>query len=251
MGIKKQNKQITVSVCASAIRPENWMNLYNSLLSNTIPFEVVFVGSVKPNFTLPSNFKYIYSAVKPAQCYQIAFRNATGELIHWTADDVNYSLGALDTAYNLYSKFNNERNVIGFRTIEDGRDITHVHRFIGKNNSSPVMSPFGIVNRELFHKLGGYDKRFLCGQSENDVVMRFYEIGGDVKICSAEVFAEHKALHFRGTVFRTNYYFHDRKILESSWIKDGKIQQKRLDPVQSYEEKDILTISQSYKGEWK
>lgn len=240
-----------ISICASAIRPENWMNLYNSLKSNTIPFEIVFVGNVKPNFSLPDNFKYIYSTVKPAQCYEIAFKNAQGELIHWTADDVHYSPRALDFACNFYDGLHNKRIVVGFKTIEDGKDITWVHRFIGKNKNSPRMSPFGIMNRELFHKLGGYDRRFICGQSENDVVMRIYEIGGSVRICNANVFVEHKQLHFRGTVFRTNNYCIDRQVLESLWIKNGIIQSKRLDKVQSYDNKNILTITQSTKGQWK
>jgi hypothetical protein len=238
------------SLCASAIRTQCWQKTVDSLKNNKIEWEIVYVGNVRPNFSLPSNFKFIYATVKPAQCYEIAFRNAQGELICWTADDAYYSPNALDIVYDFYKKFNNEKNVIGFRTIEDGKDITDVHRFFGKNYNSPRMSPFGVVNRELFHKLGGYDRRFICGQSENDVVMRFYEIGGDVKISEAKAIVEHRNAHHKGTVFRTNYYWHDRKILEGCWVKNGVIQKKRLDKVQSYDDTNITTITQSYRGQW-
>lgn len=239
-----------ISICASAIRTQCWQKTIDSLKSNKIEWEIVYVGNVRPNFSLPPNFKYIYAPVKPAQCYEIAFRNAQGELIMWTADDACYSPNALDIAYNFYKGLNTKRLIVGLRTIEDGKDITWVHRFFGKDKKSPRMSPFGLIDRELFHKLGGYDKRFVCGQSENDVCMRIYEIGGDVKFCDASVIVEHKKAHFKGTVFRTNYYHIDRQVLESLWVKNGVIQEKRLDKVQSYDNNNITVITQGYKGQW-
>ena len=51
----------TVSILASASRPENWMVLYDSIGDNDVSFELVFVGPNAPNYRLPDNFKYIKS----------------------------------------------------------------------------------------------------------------------------------------------------------------------------------------------
>jgi hypothetical protein len=113
------------------------------------------------------------------------------------------------------------------------------------------MAPFGIVNREMFNQLGGYDRDFICGQSENDVVMRFLEIGGIVEISDVPVFVNHrKAHHDSGTVFRSGYYHEDRKVLEDAWIDNGKILTKRKYPVNSFSTEDILNTTQGQRGRW-
>jgi hypothetical protein len=240
---------IKISIVASSIRPQYWHSIYETLNANKLKWEAIMVG---PNEgVIPPNFKYIKSNVKPAQCYEIGFRNASAELLMWTADDVTYSPNALDNAYNFWKDFNDRRIVVAFRAIEDGRDITEWHRLRGRDPDAPRMAPFGMMSTELFHELGGYDKRFICGQSENDVVMRVYEIGGDVKICNnAHAIASHERAHFNGTVFRQGYYFEDRKVLEKSWIKDGLIQLYRLDEVQRFDDENITTITQGQKGQW-
>lgn len=239
-----------ISLCASAIRTEHWLECYNSLLSNTIEWELVFVGPNRPNFELPKNLIYVYATTKPSQCYEISFRKARGELIGWIADDAIYPDGALDRMYNLYKSFDNDKIVAAFRTVEDGRDITGVHRFIGRNIDSPIMAPFGVVNREMFNKLGGYDRNFICGQSENDVVMRFLEIGGRVEITDIPVYVNHKKDHYQGTVFRSNFYLEDRKVLEGAWMKDGRIMTKRNYPVEPFSDVDITSVTQAGKGMW-
>lgn len=238
-----------ISLVASSIRPHLWNDMYQSLLSNNISWEVVMVG---PNpGTPPPNFKYIQSHVKPAQCYEIGFRNATGELISWTADDATYSPGALDQAYEHWKALNNRKAMIAFRTVEDGRDITDVHRLRGRDNSAPRMAPFGLINREFFNELGGYDRRFMCGQSENDIVMRVYEAGGMLEVSNtASALVHHEKAHFSGTVFRQEYYHHDRRVLENSWICNGQILTKRSDPVEPFDNKEILTKTQGPFGIW-
>ena len=108
---------VKLSICASAIRPQNWLRVYDSLKSYGDNFEIVFVGNVRPAYDLPKNFTYIYSTVKPAQCYEIAFRNAKGELLMWTADDALYSQNAVNTVYDFFKKFNNKKLVVGFCCI--------------------------------------------------------------------------------------------------------------------------------------
>jgi hypothetical protein len=210
---------------------------------------MVYVGPNKPSFDLPDNFIYINSNVKPAQCYEIAFRHARGTLLTWTADDAHYPPNAMDEVFNFFHMFNTQKLVVAFRTIEDGRDITEGHRLRGRDPGAPRRAPFGVMNTEYFRKLGGYDRRFICGQSENDVVMRVYEDGGKLEIAPVPVLVHHQTSH-NDTVFRSGYFNDDRVVLEDAWIKDRVIQTKRLIPFEPFEDTDILTVTQSQKGKW-
>src|SRR3990167_967619 len=127
------SSDIQVSLVASANRIQWWMRFYDSLKENTLNWEIVFVGNIKPDFALPENFKFIYATVKPAQCYEIGFRAARGELIHWTADDADYNHrsnecpDSLDRAYKHWQDMDarygyDKKSVIAFRPIEDGGD---------------------------------------------------------------------------------------------------------------------------------
>lgn len=240
---------VKVSVVASSIRPHLWKNVGESLLPNTINYEVIMVG---PNAgEVPPRFKHIPVNVKPAQCYEIGFRNAIGELITWSADDACYSPHALDQAYAFWKSFNNENLVVAFRTIEDGKEITDEHRFFCSNEESLRMAPFGLMSRRLFLNLGGYDRNFICGQSENDIVMRIYEIGGTVEVCpDASVTVDHLGAHSDSkTVFRrSGYYGHDREVLEKAWVSSNTLSKKRLFPVERFTE--ILSETQGPRGNW-
>jgi hypothetical protein len=274
------------------------MRFYESLRGNTIPYEVIFVGNVRPNFPLPANFKHIYTTVKPAQCYEIGFRAATGELIHWTADDADYHCPAhvlpvgqdcfdpLDRAYKLYqdmeARYNHDtKSVVAFRPIEDGGDVYKFHHFFGGWPHTPAMAPFALINREYFvNRLGGYDRRFVSGQSENDVVMRVYEDGGRVEqSMDAFLYVHHRQVHPRDpntgredNKFR-KWYNTDRDVLEAAWVNGGRgfyeqynamkdgpekesakrsvpISTKRLQPVERFEDEGLLTQTQGLKGHW-
>lgn len=241
------------SLCASACRPEHWEEVLMSLKSNTIRYEVVFVGHVRPTFDISKypELKYIYSTVKPAQCYEIAFRNASGQLMAWTADDATYPANALDKMYGIFENQCTRKDMLAFRTVEDGKDITEVHRFRGRDMNAPRMAPFGVINRGYFHELGGYDRRFICGQSENDVVMRMYEAGGKLYVTDIPVIVDHrKSHHDSGTVFRSGYYLDDRRVLEDAWVRDGNIQPKRLREVERFDDADILINTQGQRGKW-
>ena len=76
------------SLIAPAIRSDFYKRVYDSVSKgNKIPFEIIFVGNNKPKIKMPDNFHYIYSNVKPAQCLEIAARNAQGEYLIPLADD--------------------------------------------------------------------------------------------------------------------------------------------------------------------
>ena len=51
-----------VSIYISAIRPFLWEAVYKSIAeSNQVSFEIIFVGNVPPEFTLPENCHHIHS----------------------------------------------------------------------------------------------------------------------------------------------------------------------------------------------
>lgn len=170
---------VMVSIVASTIRPDLWGGFASSLMANAVPYEIIFVGRNEQCLPVPPRVRFIKSNTKPAQCYEIGFRAASGTLLHWTADDAEYELHLLDKVWDMYQRVNNRKLLIAIRTVENGRDCTEWHHLIGGRRDTPIMAPFGFMNREFFHELGGYDNRFVCGQSENDVVMRVYEAGGE------------------------------------------------------------------------
>ena len=279
---------ILISIVASANRVKWWERFYNSLTGNKLNWEIIFVGDTPPLKKMPDNFKWIKAIVKPAQCYEIGFRASKGELIHWTADDADYNHptrncpNSLDIAYahwqEMEKRYNNDKkSVVAFRPIEDGGDVYRFHHYFGGWEETPVMAPFALIHRDYFvNKLGGYDKRFVSGQSENDVIMRVYEDGGRVDICmNAFIYIHHRQVHPRDNKgkednkFRQQYNV-DREILENCWVIGGygfyeklnrikgntearksvKISKTRLLPLERFEDKDITTITQGPKGIW-
>lgn len=260
---------IQISLVASAVRTQVWQRFYHSLRDNHINYEVIFVGNRQPTFDLPPNFKFIFANVKPAQCYEIGFRAAKGELIHWTADDADYNRApiknGLENAYNCYKKANDYKLIIAMRPYEDGgAEVWRFHHFFGGKSNTPVMAPFGLISNQFMKELGGYDKNFVSGQSENDLVMRAYEKGGRVEIClEAELWVYHFGTHEMPNKFRIFYQW-DRRVLEDAWVPTGygsyndqsldwnqvKISPTRLKPFEPYiETPDWTKYSQGQKGD--
>lgn len=262
-----------ISLCAAAARPEFWIRLYNSLSQNAVSFEIVFVGPNEPNFSLPVNFNYIKSNVKPAQAYEIAFRNAKGEMGGWMADDAHYNdpyaqcPNSLDSIWQNYQdsikKYGDKKTIFSQRTIEDYKDTGHAdwekHRFFYGDMRTPQMAPLGFINLEFFHSLGGYDRNFVCGQSENDIVMRAIENGGRVETAKdSKVVLCHAECHGK-YAFRSGYFL-DREYLESCWVKEGfgtyekrlpyTLSNTRLKSLDRFEDANILTINQGPSGKW-
>jgi len=245
-----------ISLVASSIRPHLWSDLVRSLVGNKVEYEIIFVGDFDvAHATLPSCVKAISTKVKPAQCYEIGFRAATGDLIHWTADDAEYEMNALDKIVLTWKSINDSKVILAFTTVEDGRDCTHWHHLVGGRKDTPAMAPFGVMDMKFLREVGGYDRRFICGQSENDLVMRAYERGARVIQTPYKVFVEHTKKHGGngGSVFRANgqgYYSHDRSILEGSWLLNGGVSPIRLDAFEPFFEENILTRTQSHTGKW-
>jgi hypothetical protein len=241
------------SIIASAHRPKDWMAFYNSIKTN-LSFEIIFVGENPPDFELPPNFKYIYAIVKPTQCAEIALREATGELIHWTADDAEYGPYALDKIYELYQNENNYKCMIGFTLMEqhfDGTfyDRTQIHYCAGKK-----VIPFGCISRKLVNEIGGFDINFIAGQCENDLVLRGYAIGGYVKICPEAILYNCETKHWDGKTGEHRFEpsrAYEQQLLKELWLIDGQPTLNRTRPFERFKEIDLQTVNQGPSGIWK
>jgi hypothetical protein len=288
-----------ISICASANRVQFWPRLLDSLKGNKTPYEVIFAGDKKPEFDMSKypEFKWIHCTCKPAQAYQIAFWEAQGELVHWTADDADYHCVAkvlpdkedcfnqLDRAYVCWQRMEERHNhdkksIVAFRPIEDGGDVWRFHHFFGGWPETPPMAPFALVHRKyLSEPETGYDKYFVSGQSENDVIMRIFEDGGRLEVCmNAFIYVHHRQVHPRDpntgkedNKFR-KWYNKDRERLENCWVIGGygyyeklnqfrnnseetrkqiRISQKRLCPLEPFvKTEDVYAVSQGEKGHW-
>lgn len=258
------NKPI-ISIIGPAHRTHFWKEFYRSVSFNEVPIEIIFVTDKKPDFTLPSNFKWIYSTVKPVQCVEIALREAQGDIIHWTADDTIYNSGCFDNAYKTYQEFG-FNNMVYFKCFEETRgkwlDKTNGHFLfenvptIAKVSRSLRMMPYGLMGRQLIKDVGGIDSQFIAGQWENDLVLRAYSQGSTMVFCEgAEAYGDHnnKHLDINGNLENNLYDTHltECNILQDLWVTNGELVLNRQRPVEKFVDKDLLTISQGNKGKWK
>jgi hypothetical protein len=256
-----------ISLFASAIRPHLWQSLFDSLKGTTEDVEIVFAGNVEKvlAFNLPDkvSFRYILTKnIKPAQIYEVARRECKGELISWTADDAEFPNDFLGKAYRFFKSRCEYKDIMSTQTRENYGtwqmcDIS-CHKFFAASGKAPKMCPMGIMNREYLNFLGGIDRRYVCGQWDNDIVMRAYGQGSKViHFDEAYIELDHLGKHDKrwgvsgDRPFGKAYYF-DRKILEGSWGERGQMNYNEFPNFTRYdtgfepfEDVDLKTKSQS------
>lgn len=242
-----------ISIIASAIRPHLWEEFSKSLVNNKCEYEIIFAGPKEPDKEYPNLIHIKTGNIKPAQCYYIASLYATGDLVHWTADDAIYPDGILDDVAEMWAMINNPKVLICPQTLENSK-LCEVQNFLlyDRDANSPVMAPFGFMSLDYMRELGGIaDRRYTGGQYENDLVLRLYADGGKLypyKYKTIEVDHVNRHLNRCGSAL-SDQYPHGRKILEASWPIGHYT--KRQDFFEPFENKDdLLTSSQSYKGIW-
>lgn len=271
--------EIKVSLFASAVRIPFYPVFLKTLLNQTsVPYEVVFCGhntreeliSAFPGYLTSTGidgknniietcfpeikFRYIHTGrIKPAQCYEIARRECRGETIQWTADDAEHTPDLIGKAYRHWKSFNDEKVVLSIQTLENNQFCDmRVHSFFGCQFHTPLMAPLALMSAKLMESLGGFDRRYICGQYENDAVMRVIEAGGRVEIFGDKqnmIILDHYRRHGIHRPFATGYN-HDRQILEDSWTDGmGNVFLKRKDALQPYlNTPDLYTKSQSFNN---
>jgi hypothetical protein len=270
-------KDTKVSLFASAIRTQLWPALFKSLEGTNVEYEVVFAGNNEDYFEGINKYKsshtyskidklllyreiYIgYSSrlrfihtrnIKPAQCYEIARRNCTGEVVVWIADDCEFVGDVIGKAYTYWKSQNNEKLILSLQTKESGYGCKDgklypmkEHTFYSMMPETSLMAPIAMISRKFINEIGGFDRRFICGQYENMCIKMAYERGAKVEIFGDEncyVDIDHLAKSiaigestdeesFKERPFAKGYHL-DRQVLENSWTTFDPIDAfKRLD----------------------
>lgn len=237
---------IKFSIVAPAIRSHNYKKVYDSLnIDNNTSFEVVFVGNYLPEQDMPSNFKYIYSEVNPAQCTEIAVRNSIGEYIIVIVDDLEFSGGFLNMMDFYIDRMFLENTVISssIKIFEEEGDGMFL--FDWKIKNAPVMPAFPAFKRKIWNKIGGIDRRFNGACLHFDVMMRFYEIGYSLFIIPSCWGNEFKDKKVPSSLYRKTGKKYGQVLCKKLWVKDDNtISRKRLLSLMPYDDKDILTVDQ-------
>lgn len=221
--------EIKVSIIASSVRHWIWCEFMESLKENNIVPQVSFAGNLDHYQTRYyvnkyPNLQYVHTPTKPAQCYQIAFLYADFDsLILWAADDCEFEPGLIDKVVKFYQDLNNPKAIVSIRTNENNKDYgANIHRLLEFNVNTPLMAPLALVSQRYIAEMGGFDRRFVSGQWENDFCMRAYANGGTVVAYDPgpTITIDHNKKHGNSTKFWSGYRG-DRKILEDIWVKGG------------------------------
>jgi hypothetical protein len=212
---------------------------------------------------MPNNFYYIYSEVKPAQCIEIASRNAHGEFLVPSADDcVPIEDDYLDKMKFYLNSLDTNKVLIGGRFKWAGkiRDMTEqvINWDIPNSTIVPMCPAF---RADIWHKLGGIDCRFIHAYWDLDLTMRFLEYGF-TQFVTPDVIWEELDLEMvdyaPGHTMRSERLFVKtgdvgRALLNLFWVKSPLvdppseswvISKKRLSPVEPFSDQDILTKTQ-------
>lgn len=278
---------IKISLFASSVRPQLYESLFKSIDNEPLRehIEIIFAGNATPpaewfkvknikeginaiflDRGYPLLFEYIKTGnIKPAQCYEIARRACISEVIVWIADDCEFVGGIISKAYEYWKSQNNEKLILSIQTKESGYNLPkgqlfdmNVHRFFGGRRNTPLMAPLGMMSTKFLNDLGGIDRRYICGQYENDIVMRACSQGANVEIfgnkdCFIDIDHLGKSILIGESKTENDFlkrpfakgYNKDREVLEKSWVKDGKVSFVQLDKFEPFDKENILTKSQS------
>ncbi len=199
----------TVSLFGSAIRTELWLKLFENASDNKVSVEVVFVGSVEPEFDLPAGLRFIYSNVKPAQCAYIAMLNCTGQYLFNISDDAYFTLNMFDFLYetaNCHDKM----------TIVSANDERYdgPARLCKSNNRIPPgpIFPLGSFTSQSIWRKMGIAQKYISLYWDMDMAMRFYQAGGNIVHCESAKYRE----ILPPSLFGCDS-FHDKNMFYETW----------------------------------
>ena len=243
------------SVFLAAIRPQNWMALYDSLkVSTQREFELIFVGP----YGLPEemkdlpNVKHIEDWGCPTRCYQIGLLACTAPYVLFVADDGLFvNNGAIDTAFRVLDSdpiqavTPHKKNVISFRYHEgskrtdrgpSSKNYWYMRKqkvlkdmpYIPKNC---LMLMCALIDREYMLELGGWDCRFNhVGLGCPDLAVRMQIDGANVML--GEFFMEFGHLHGPVGDHSPIHYSHsenDEPLFKSIWTQPNCMNRIKID----------------------
>jgi len=241
----------TVSLICSTGRPENWQGLYESIGQNEVSWELVMVGPTAPDWDLPDNIKYIQSNVKPAQCYEIAARNASGELLLNAQDDNFFTTERpLDKAVDLLRAHSNERVIVSMNMEAP----PGWNKFYPDVDDAPIMPLCGLFPAKLWREIGGIDRRFIAVCWVEDFTMSTLALGGEIILSDVYVDVDvtiPDVPNSSGTILYDGQRDHDRALLDRLWSIDKQILSERTMVLEPFKDEAILTRSQHPQGRWR
>lgn len=247
----------TVSIYATANRPDRWLNWYKLASRNDVELEIFFCGNVKPDFALPENLHFIYSTFKPAQCQAIAASHCTGNLMMNGVDDFEYTPNLFDKAAALFESNSNPALCVLPKMTSDAcgadRDFTCNHwRLIDQDLNSPMIPQQAIFRRSFFEQLGGYSKIFVGSAQDQDLAMRMVRAPG----YQLHVMTDGAAIEYCQPLNSGSLYQRigaaERMLLAELWIDQGDrphgfggtARQQAAGPHQPYDLSAIETVEQ-------
>jgi len=243
----KQNEKPILALVASAIRPHLWKKMYNFLKqTNKTPFIMIFCGHIEPNYALPDDFIYIYSEMKAPACVEISYRHAYTypniKYVMNVTDDCILPENLLDFLISEMKKFEDSEMIIGpgFSPEIGGKPVPLIYH--NNDLNSPVLTVFALMRVSSSKKIGSIDKRFEGIYWDCDRTMRWYELGGKVRIYNNFYVSEMPPTHADGRLC-SRYFYSDRAILDSFWTIDrrgGPVSKKRLKSIIPYKESDLV-----------
>lgn len=251
-----------ISIIGPSHRCHLWIPFYESIITN-LDFEVIFVSDKKPKVCeIPgaadidrevdfrdeyncgyNNFKWIYSKVKPAQCFEIAYRNSTGDFIIWTGDDFTYGPYCLDHLYAMHKSFYDHKVMIACNVYQDGHSARHEHVVPWDQNIR--LTTTGLISKKAIEEVGGFaDTQFVCGHFDVDLMMRIYANGGRLFECpTAMTYEPHNQFHKEEANFAPDWADELQYFTELWKGRTG-----RRYPFKKYSDENILTVSQGNVG---
>lgn len=248
-----------ISIFASAIRTNLWSEQLQSLEKNKVDWELVYVGPKQPDFHHPK-LRWFYSDVKPAQCCEAARRRCTGDILHWTADDAVYPEGILDDIVRIFEINSQEKIIVACETIENSKLCPYdSFTFFDNNKYSPLMVPFGFIRKSYMDRLGGFDRKYVGGQYENDFLMRCHKDGVVlIPYNKKHIEADHINKHTNKHSSFSDWHGFGREVFQNTWrfggyqphSLDGEVLKEPKLPFEPYSDFRILEESQGPKGNW-
>jgi hypothetical protein len=256
-----------ISVFGTSNKPFLWKNLYENISSTSQQFEMIFTGPEAPgDWSLPSNFKYIKTNVKPSQAQYAASLYTQGEYVLCIADDASVNDKFLDIMLNKFLKYagkiGHNRIVMAPEFYDEGRRFGHPFIRSGSCKGPNCSLNGGLLTKAFSDEMGGFDRDFIAAYAQIDLAMRMWEYGGVLyKTNKAEIREKnYSALRICGnrTVKK-----HDRPLLTKLWhrkVKEGEIipeedmwgyhqpgeiiSKKRLFPLNPFSQDGLLEHSQ-------
>ena len=248
-----------ISLILVSINPQWWTETYNSLnIEKEVPFEIIALGPVKPDFDLPDNFYYYYTGVKCPQCVEAGYRIARGDYVISISDD---SLFKPDFLRALYSNIQNNDMDNTFLLIRAARhwkakvkSLYYKSRHKLPPDKRVLIGLYNYYKKEVVRDMGGFDRRFILGCYPCDLALRFYEKGGRCVIADPALICEgDRQGGSPGLRTFSNFIKLDLVLLDSWWEnKKGDLVIHRKSPVEQFEgtAEDLLKETQGPRGKW-